>query len=183
MDLQTSTQKFAQPNDYLCTSSQTLKCNDANPLIATSLTEAQWLLEHGYPTSHAISAYENVPTLSLEKKPEKTPLDRLILAERYAKESRHDHALEQAFPVVQSGNIYGLYVMHDIMSTPGPGGNKIDAGAYLKMAYILGDHKAALQFNELYGALSPAEVLRMEERASLLTERLGLARRTGRPME
>ncbi len=66
---------------------------------------------------------------------------------------------------VLSGNVYALYAISESYREARMP-NAVDGAAYLRLAYIMGDHKAAIEIAKM--GLSSAEQAAADSRASLL---------------
>jgi hypothetical protein len=127
---------------------------------------------HGYPTGEEASRLKSLSEAQLENEVADGSLTAMTeLAGR--KIERSDWSgLQLLTQASDRGSVYSNYVRSSAMLKKGaPMAGLIESGAYLRLAYILGDYKAAgaLQ-NDFSRELSstPREMSRIDERAASL---------------
>ncbi|WP_414608047.1 hypothetical protein [Stenotrophomonas sp. FR010] len=156
------------PNDSnavaqrLCTGD----CRDAGPLQAKSQEEAEWLIRHKYPSQIELERLRSESIDVLQQKASAgDPTASAVLGKRIAMEKNFMDGQVLLRNQVLSGNFYALYAISEsYRESKVP--NAVDGAAYLRLAYILGDHKAAIEIAKM--RLSSAELAAADSRASLL---------------
>ncbi|MDT3470029.1 hypothetical protein [Stenotrophomonas maltophilia] len=156
------------PNDSnavaqrLCTGD----CRDAGPLEAKSQEEAEWLIRHKYPSQAELERLRSESLDILQQKASAgDPTAAAVLGKRIAMEKNFMDGQVMLRNQVLSGNFYALYAISESYresKVPNP----VDGAAYLRLAYIMGDHKAAIEIAKM--RLSSAELAAADSRASLL---------------
>lgn len=145
-------------------------CRDAecegSVLSAVSAEEAEWLLRHGYPSPAEARRLEGLPLELLEAEARSSNSAKLELAQRYADEGDTERAMSLAADVANSGGLYAYHRMSTIMDSRGPHRDRIDAAAYLRVAHILGDHRASRAMAESFAEFGPVESVIIDRRAS-----------------
>ncbi|OHY60147.1 hypothetical protein BB780_22395 [Stenotrophomonas maltophilia] len=141
-------------------------CRDAGPLQAKSQEEAQWLIRHKYPSQAEL---ERLRSASLDVLQQKASAGdstaAAVLGKRIALEKNFMDGQVMLRNQVLSGNFYALYAISEsYRESKVP--NVVDGAAYLRLAYIMGDHKAAIEIAKM--RLSSAELAVADSRASLL---------------
>lgn len=180
----TGTQQRTQGGElvYQCPD-YTSDCTADDPLVAASNEEAEWLSENGYPSIQTLKKYETITLEELRGKQNKSQIDTLMLSEKMAEKNERNNGKALAHSVAMQGNLYALYVLSEIHAMPGPGFDRIESGAYLRLAYLMGDSKAADFYHEIYGSLSAPEHLLIDRRASRLMQTMSLTPKKPRPMQ
>lgn len=149
------------------------KCRfERDPLEASGPKEALWLTRHGYPSRADLERY---PTMSDAELDELAKKDRAfaILRARREIEQGQLGGLTELMYLARAGNLYALYEMsrayHDVESIA----DFYDAAAYLRVAYLLGDRRAA---TELYARFPdwavPSSLALIDARAARLRARM-----------
>jgi hypothetical protein len=158
----------------------------AAPTTARSAPDAAWLAAHGYPTHAESQRLAALPETQLRAEAERGSLTATTaLAERLL--GRGDNAgLELLTRAADRGSIHAYYVASQAaLSRRGSGGGAIEAGAYLRVAQLLGDHKAVdafYRFQDSQG-LGMAELRAIDLRSGALYQSYARNRRpTPRPL-
>jgi len=141
-------------------------CNEAGPLQAKSQEEAEWLIRHKYPSQAEL---EHLQSESLDVLQQKASAGdttaSTVLGKRIALEKNFMDGQVMLRNQVLSGNFYALYAISEsYRESRVP--NAVDGAAYLRLAYIMGDQKAAIEIARM--RLSSAELAAADSRASLL---------------
>jgi len=141
-------------------------CDEAGPLQAKSQEEAEWLIRHKYPSK---SELEHLRSESLDVLQQKASAGdttaAAVLGKRIALEKNFMDGQVMLRNQVLSGNFYALYAISEsYRESRVP--NAVDGAAYLRLAYIMGDHKATIEIAKM--RLSSAELAAADTRASLL---------------
>jgi hypothetical protein len=141
----------------------TTDCLYTGPLVAVSDAEADWLVRHQYPSASELARAQSLSLDALQQEASMgNPTATAVLGKRIS--------LEQDFLDGQvilrnqalSGNLYAFYAISESYweaARPNP----IDSAAYLRLAYILGDNKAATEIAKL--KLNPREIAMADSRA------------------
>lgn len=146
----------------LCTG----ECDEAGPLQAKSPEEAEWLIRHKYPSQAEL---EHLRSESLDVLQQKASAGdttaAALLGKRIALEKNFMDGQVMLRNQVLSGNFYALYAISEsYRESRVP--NAVDGAAHLRLAYIMGDHKATIEIAKM--RLSSAELAAADTRASLL---------------
>jgi hypothetical protein len=141
-------------------------CRDAGPLQAKSLEEAEWLIRHKYPSQAELERLRSESLDVLQQKASAgDPNASAVLGKRIAMDKNFTDGQVMLRNQVLSGNFYALYAISEsYRESKVP--NAVDGAAYLRLAYIMGDHKAAIEIVKM--RLSSAELAAADSRASLL---------------
>lgn len=158
-------------------------CTVNDLLVAASNEEADWLYENGYPSIQEIQEYKDITLEELRAKENKSQTDTLMLSEKMAEKNERNNGKALAHSVAMQGNLYALYVLSEIHAMPGQGYDRTESGAYLKLAYLMGDNKAVDLYYEIYGSLSAPEHLLIDRRASRLMQTMSLNPKKPRPIQ
>lgn len=168
-------------NSYLCESE---RCEENSFLNANSKDEALWLLNHGYPTRDEMTRLKGLPFEELKREADGGSLPAIVLyGERYAINS--GDALGGASIIRQAidkGSLYGYYGLASIYSADIVDKNMIDAAAYLRLAYIHGDYKAADELAIHFSEWGAADFMLIDRRAYNLYINEGSRQAFPRPM-
>ncbi|MCS4236216.1 hypothetical protein [Stenotrophomonas sp. BIGb0135] len=149
--------------DYLCIPE---RCRASGRLQARSLNEARWLIENGYPSEDESKRLSLLNTAQLGIEADAgNRAAQVLYGKRIAVESNFLSGLTILRQAAQAGSLYAYYGISDAY-LEGSSADPINSYAYLRLAYILGDSKAA---GELAGRdLSSIERAVADERASSL---------------
>lgn len=143
-----------------------MECDGAEPLQARSEAEAAWLVRHGYPTPAQQQRLRALSREEIKREADAgSPPAAVELGRRVALE---DHPLDGRILLREQaakGNIYAYYALSEISEKAAPP-SLVDSAAYLRMAYMQGDHKAALEIVRM--RLTSAERVEADKRASHL---------------
>lgn len=141
-------------------------CNEAGPLQAKSQEEAEWLIRHKYPSQAELEQLRSESLDVLQQKASAGDTSAAaILGKRISLEKNFMDGQVMLRNQVLSGNFYALYAISEsYRESRMP--NAVDGAAYLRLAYIMGDHKAAIEIAKM--GLSSAEQAAADSRASLL---------------
>ena len=141
-------------------------CRNTGPLEAVSGAEADWLMRHQYPSAAELAGMQALPLDALRQQASLgNPTASAVLGKRISLEKDFLEGQVILRNQALSGNYYAFYAMSESYresSTP----NLVDAAAYLRLAYILGDNKASTQIARMN--LSPIELVAADSRASRL---------------
>ncbi|WP_179197398.1 hypothetical protein [Stenotrophomonas rhizophila] len=155
---------------------------DADILGANTPEEARWLLQNGYPSSELLNRLEAMSDRQLKREADRGSLAAMVnYGQRLASQGDTDAGLVYIFDATQRGSIYGYYAMSRVYGTPGLGGI-VESGAYLRVAYILGDSKASDELQRRFPGLQQMEQAAIDRRASQLYQSFAHSRQpTPRP--
>nr|MBH1360439.1 hypothetical protein [Stenotrophomonas maltophilia] len=152
----------AKVETYLCG----MNCSEAGPLEAGSPKEAAWLIKHGYPSAAEKFRLESLSRDALRQEVESGSLPGAVeYGRRLALEENMLDGKIVLREQAQSGNIFAYYGLAAVSANGSPP-SLVDTAAYLRMAYMLGDDRAALEIAKM--RLTSAELVAADKRASHL---------------
>lgn len=159
-----SSQRLASPNiqAYLCG----MDCRDAGLLDARSPNEAAWLFNHGYPSTQEKAHLEQLSREDLKREADSG--NRAAAVELGRRVALEENVLDGKILLrkqAQAGNLYAYYGLADVSAKADPP-SLVDTAAYLRMAYMLGDDRAAQEIARMN--LTSAELVAADKRASHL---------------
>ncbi|TAA26791.1 sel1 repeat family protein [Pseudoxanthomonas winnipegensis] len=169
------------PRDYVCDSRP--ECNEAGGVFsAKSAEEANWLISHGYPSLNEKRRLESLSVDQLKKEASDGSMAAQVeYAARLALQGNLDRGVALLRKSAQSGNLYSYYALSDVYDRSKENRDVVGSAAYLRLAYILGDYKAADVIAERN--LSAVELAAADRRAFSLYETFsGLRRPSPRPL-
>ncbi len=142
---------------------------DSDILGAKDPEEARWLLQNGYPSSEQLKRFNAMSDDQLKREADSGSLAAMVIyGERLVSEGDTDAGLVYVFDATQRGSIYGYYAMSSAyQNTPGLT-SIVESGAYLRVAYILGDSKASQELQRRFPGLQQMEQAAIDRRASSL---------------
>lgn len=148
---------------YLC---DPARCHSTGPLEARNIREARWLIANGYPTLEEGKRLQTMSIAQLKVEAHSGNRPALVFyGKKFATESNFLSGLAILRRAAQDGSLYAYYGISEIYLT-GPQRSYVDSAAYLRLAYVLGDSKAATELAER--KLSGIEAVVADERASSL---------------
>lgn len=163
---------------YLCG----MDCRDAGLLDARSPNEASWLFNHGYPSTSEKARLEALSRDDLKREADSG--NRAAAVELGRRVALEENTLDGKILLrkqAQEGNIYAYYGLADVSAKASPP-SLVDSAAYLRMAYMLGDDRAAQEIARM--RLTSAELVAADKRAShLYSGYAGEQLRDPRPQE
>ena len=117
------------------------QCMD-DPFIPVSHEELTWMRAHGYPTLEESERLARLSEAELTAEARRGVLTAMTeLGKRMI--ARGDrNGLTWYLRASEQGSIYAYYLRSDVEMDRASGRGFIEAGAFLRVAYILGDHKA-----------------------------------------
>lgn len=142
---------------------------DLDALGARTIEEADWLIQKGYPSAEDLKAFAALSDEQLKKIADGGSLAAMVrYGERAAAKGDTKTGIGYIHDAIERGSLYGYYGMSSVYQhTPGLK-NIVDAGAYLRVAYILGDAKAASELQRRFPGLTQVEQAAIDRRASSL---------------
>jgi len=149
-------------------------CN-RDPLVAASPEEAQWLQARGYPTPDQIKSSLAASTESLRLAAENSGslVDKSLYGQALLRDGKYrDVVGSMVDSFVREGNIYGLYLTSDAYMQSEELMNPPLAMAYLRLAYLAGDSKAAGVLEAKFGQMTPPERAFADRRAADLKKNM-----------
>lgn len=150
----------------LCSSG--LKC-EHEPLLASSIEEARWLQKFGYPSQEEVSQFSALSESQLERQAASGSLAALaVYGGRLTKSNRLGDGLLALKQAADNGSIYAYYELSNAYATNSTLKNNIDAAAFLRVAYLLGDSKAATAIQMNFPGLGPVDNRAIDMRAASL---------------
>ena len=148
-----------RPADYICR----VDCGNPGPLEAKSEREAEWLAKHRYPTTQEESYLRSAPLDLIQQEYQMgNPAAAVELGRRTALNGQFGEGLALLRNQTLSGNLYSYYSLSEISKTV-PVKSVIEPAAYLRLAYLLGDVKAAEMISTM--ELSSVELAAADARA------------------
>ena len=158
-------ESFKRPQKF-CGTNQA--CLD-HPLIASSKEELEWLHAHGYPSLRELRRLRALSKERLQAEASSGSTNAMIvLGTRLANEKREAEGLEQLLRAANAGSLYAHYLIADAYARSTNPPDQVEGLAHLRVAALMGDWKAAAQYDRRSEALASAERLLVEERASAL---------------
>jgi TPR repeat protein len=171
------------PPDQYCSGDRSCM---SDPKTAKNPSDYDWLRKHGYPTREEESLYKAVSESQLREEAGRGNLVAIsALGERLIATGQREEGLDVLRKAINQGSIYAYYGMSDFYySGPGKPGSIQQSAAYLRVAYMMGDHEAATLLLHKYGNLSRVELESIDRTAALLYQRSANGRLPSpRPME
>ncbi|EGD07420.1 hypothetical protein XVE_4401 [Xanthomonas vesicatoria ATCC 35937] len=161
----------------------TYACPISSPLVANSQAEAQWLLAHGYPSQAERARLERMDLVQLKAESQAGNNAATVLyGTRTAVSGRFYPGLAILSKAAATGNLYAYYGMAEVYASDTAHKNLVDSAAYLRLAYLLGDGKAASAIAAK--GLSSIENVVADERAAALYQTFAKNRQPSpRPLE
>lgn len=154
------------PDAYLCPG-RPARCAD-DVFMAADAREADWLIRNGYPSPAERRRLQELTVDQLESEAPGNEAAVLELARRYSDAGDPYHAIGMVYPLARSGNLFAYHALADIHAAKGPRQDLLESGAYLRLAYILGDHRAADVLAERLWKFGPVEHRIIDRRAASL---------------
>lgn len=151
---------------YLCPAGP--EC-ESDLLGASSTEEAEWLIRNGYPSTEELKRLSSLSDSQLKKEADAGSLPAMVShGLRLVDQGDSVAGRVSIFDATQRGSIYGYYAMSSVyQSTPGLA-SRVESGAYLRVAYILGDVKAAEELQRRFPGLGQVEQAAIDKRAAAL---------------
>jgi hypothetical protein len=166
----------------LCGSNQ--ECLDS-PLVASTPRELAWLRANGYPSLRELRQLRAASSDALAAdvaRGSRTAM--VILGARLVGQRRLGDGLELMRHAADAGSIYAYYELSSAQMHSRWLGGLIESAAYLRVAYLLGDVKAAGVMHRRFSMLDPMERALVDERAASLYRTYAKSRRPNpRPMD
>lgn len=186
-------QQEVRARPYLCERQGDERCM-ASLAGASSVAEALWLIENGYPTPDQLRDVDAqlIPIAELERNAASGDLIALGLLGRACNNSgqpaRASTVLSKA---IANGSVYGVYELSRTYASKDYPETDIHASAaHMRAAYLLGDVKAARYLYESYPSFGTTEFAMADEWGSRLyaglielRARNGVTQVSGRPMQ
>lgn len=131
---------------YRCVDTDERSC-EFNSTAASSEAEALWLAQHGYPSQADLEEYPALSVPQLDARAAHDPAFAALRARRRIEDGELGVGLTQLMNLTKRGNLYALYEMSRAYRNK----DIYDSAAYLRLAYLFGDRRAA---TELYAQFS-----------------------------
>jgi hypothetical protein len=144
-------------------------CAD-DPLAPNSEAELRWMQQHGYPTKEVVERLSRLSDTELEAEAKRGALTAMTeLGSRMLEKGDHNGAV-WFIRAADRGSIYAYYAQSKYEMRKASGRGLVESGAYLRVAYILGDHKASYALYEFMRTqnLSMMELDAIDRRAASL---------------
>lgn len=117
-------------------------CAD-DPTIPNSENELRWMQQHGYPTREEIDRLAKLSEVELAEEVKRGNLTAMSELGTRMVDRGDNNGLSLYLQAANSGSIYSYYAESNAQMKRSVGGGLVEAGAYLRLAYMLGDYKAA----------------------------------------
>jgi len=114
-----------------------------DPSTPRSAEDASWLKVHGYPDRGRREEWAKLDEDALRRAGARELAAVSVLAERLAAEGRRDEALKAWIAAAQRGSLHAYHGIAALVAADEARGGPREAAAYLRLAYLLGDHGAA----------------------------------------
>jgi len=126
-------------------------------------------MQNGYPSPDQLERFKAMSDDQLKKEADSGSLVAMVnYGERLVSNGDSKGGLVYIFDATQRGSIYGYYAMSSVYQhTPGLT-SIVESGAYLRVAYILGDSKASEELQRRFPGLQQIEQAAIDRRASSL---------------
>ncbi len=150
--------------EYRC---QKISC-DMSPFLAENENEAVWLRQRGYPSPRQREEAKRLPTVELKLRTEKGDLIAASLyGERLMEENDWTKANRVLLKAASEGSLYSLYALSYRAANHPQHRSRIEAGKWLRLAYLAGDYKATIQLVQIYPPVNEmAEQLLIDQYAA-----------------
>lgn len=157
---------------YLCRD-ESAACRD-DPYAAKDDAEAEWLLQHGYPTSLQIANLRSHSSGYYKREFEQTgsQVAQSLYGMSLAEEGQGRSAVGILGNAARQGNVYALYALSSIYGAQGELGNLITSAAYQRLAIVAGDGKAGDEYARKFQHLTPPEHAAADREAAKLHQSL-----------
>jgi hypothetical protein len=133
--------------EYRC---QKAAC-DLSPFLAENEDEALWLRARGYPSPRQREEAKRLPTVELKLRAEKGDLVAASLyGERLMEENDWNGAHNVLLKAASEGSLYSLYALSYRAANHPQHRSRIEAGKWLRLAYLAGDYKSTIQLVQIY---------------------------------
>ena len=171
--------------NYYCDESS--NCSSTNSvLVAQNQREAAWLLRYGYPSNDQLDKLQSASDAQLLQLINRGSASAMtVYGLRAINEGNMARGMSALKKAIDTGSIYAYYGLSEAyMSKGNPNASVIDAVAYIRLAYLLGDYKASEYMQLKFPNLHKLELVAAEKRASGLYQTLAKNMRPApRPME
>ena len=171
-----------QPPEIVCGSD--LECLDSF-LVARTPRDLAWLNAHGYPSMRELDALQAESSGVLAARIARgSRAAMVVLGARLIEGDRDEEGLDLLRRAADAGSIYAYYELSNAHARSPDLADRIEAAAFLRVAYILGDARAALELQRRFIELGPRDHIRVDARAASLHRTFAKSRRPDpRPMD
>lgn len=160
-------------------------CAD-DPNIPNNERELRWMQQHGYPTQEELDRLARLSEAELEEEAKRGSLSAMTELGSRMVERGDNKGLSWYLQAANRGSIYAYYAESRAQMKRSVGGGLVESGAFLRVAYMLGDYKAATalyRFSQKEG-LDLVELNAIDRRAASLYLTYAKSRQpTPRPLE
>lgn len=141
--------------------------DDAN--TAGGPKEALWLARHGYPSRADLESYPVLSNAELDELANQDRAFAILRARRQIEQGQVGEGLTALMYLARAGNSYALYEMSRAYREVEEIANFYDAAAYLRLAYMLGDRRAATElYTQFPDWVVPSSMRLIDSRAASL---------------
>lgn len=153
-------------SEYLCRQGDDCK---SNALAASSSEEAAWLQANGYPSSAELARLQKLSDSQLKTAADAGSVTALaVYGERLALGNDTKNGLDALRKATERGSIYAYYGLSNVYAERKGLKNIVDSGAYLRVAYMLGDSKAGTALLGKTPPIHPVEMAAIDRTAASL---------------
>ena len=153
-------------SEYQCT--RPVDCN-SNVLGASTREEATWLRANGYPSQAELKNLRQLSDSQLKAAADAGSVAALaVYGERLAMGDDTAGGLDALRTAADRNSIYAYYGLARVYAERKGLKNLVESGAYLRVAYMLGDSKAATTLQAGFPTLHPVENAAIDRRAASL---------------
>jgi hypothetical protein len=126
-----------KPKDFICESD----CGADQWRLARTQEEGEWLIRNGYPSPSEVAVFDNMSLDQLRRLAAEGSLAaQAEYGHRLTKEGRVGKGLAELTRATERGSLYAYYLISDIELREMK--DRLSAGAFLRVAYLLGDTRA-----------------------------------------
>lgn len=141
----------------------------ASPFGAANLEEGRWLKSHGYPTQEELPKLKQASDQQLKILADSGYLPALVVyGERLAVRGDMRTGVAALASASEQGSIYAYYGLANVYAQNPKAANRSESGAFLRVAYMLGDRKAAEELQRVVPDVHPVEQVAIDRRAAEL---------------
>lgn len=154
----------ARPRDYLCSADE---CGVDQWRLAHTAEEARWLMRNGFPAPDELARLEASDISQLERLADSGSLPaRAQLGLRLSQTGEVARGFVELKRAADEGSLYAYHLISEVQLMAMH--DRLSAGAFLRVAYLLGDQRAADQMLGLN--IHPVEARVIDRRAAALLQ-------------
>jgi hypothetical protein len=160
-------------------------CAD-DPTIPNNERELRWMQQHGYPTKEELDRLVRLSEVELGEEAKRGSLTAMTELGSRMVERNDPNGMKWFLQARNRGSIYSYYAESKTEMNQALGHGLVESGAFLRVAYMLGDYKASTALYQFVERekLNIAELDRIDRRAAELYLTYAKSRQPApRPME